>query len=78
MHTTAASIDRTGFTPYQLAFDRLPQNPCDRSRTKFKFSRPNDYWDQLPKFKHYVNEMGVPIFSINSCWLLHDSLSSDI
>ncbi|CAF1045980.1 unnamed protein product [Didymodactylos carnosus] len=47
----------TGFTPYQLAFGRQPRNPFDRTRTDFKFSRPNDYWIQVQQFKTHANKM---------------------
>ncbi|CAF1586276.1 unnamed protein product [Didymodactylos carnosus] len=47
----------TSFTPYQLAFARMPRNPFDRPQTEFKFSRPNDYWTELQRFKAIANKM---------------------
>ncbi|CAF1420470.1 unnamed protein product [Didymodactylos carnosus] len=47
----------TGFTPYQLAFGRLPRNPFDSPCPDFKFRRPNDYWLQVQRFRTYATQM---------------------
>ncbi|CAF1169061.1 unnamed protein product [Didymodactylos carnosus] len=45
------------YLPSILAFARIPRNPFDRPQTEFKFSRPNDYWTELQRFKAIANKM---------------------
>ncbi|CAF1006913.1 unnamed protein product [Didymodactylos carnosus] len=57
--STESKYDLRGnfFSSYQFAFARLPRNPFDAQRAKFKLTRPSDYWLHLQQFKGYVIKM---------------------
>ena len=44
----------TGFTPYQLAFGRLPRHPFHPPASTFVFNKSHNYWTQVIQYKHTV------------------------